>query len=124
MLLSVEKQTYNEQHTLMKRSTPMQTRTKKAAPISFNDYKHITDEIIEISEQRFENILTRRLSEFKKSLMVEQDVRFNAIDTRINSLESKFESRFESIEKRLTFLIWFLPAFTGIILAFFKLIER
>ena len=121
MLLSVEKQTYNEQHTLMKRSTPMQTRTKKAAPISFNDYKHIKDEI---SEQRFENILTRRLSEFKKSLVEEQDVRFNAIDTRINSLESKFESRFESIEKRLTFLIWFLPAFTGIILAFFKLIER
>lgn len=62
MLLSVDKQTYNEQHTLMKRSTPMQTRTKKAAPISFNDYKHIKDEI---SEQRFENILTRRLSEFK-----------------------------------------------------------
>ncbi len=99
----------------------MQTCTKKAAPISFNDYKHIKDEI---SEKRFENILTRRLSEFKKSLMEEQDVRFNAIDTRINSLESKFESRFESIEKRLTFLIWFLPAFIGIILAFFKLIER
>lgn len=123
MTLSVDKPT-DDHHMPMKRSETIQTRTKNAATISFNDYKHIKDEIIEISEQRFENLLTRRLSEFKKSLMEEQDVRFSAIDSRINSLESKFGSRFESIEKRLTFLTWFLPAFIGIILAFFKLIEK
>jgi hypothetical protein len=39
--------------------------------VMFDEYKTIKDEIIAISEQRFENILTKRLEEFRKSIISE-----------------------------------------------------
>ena len=84
----------------------MTTKAKKRTPTtSFDEYKAIKDEIIEISEQRFENILTKRLLEFKKSLISELSTEFKSID-----------NRFESIEKRITFLTWFLPVFITLLM--------
>ena len=72
-------------------------------PVSFDEYKSIKDEIIEISEQRFENILTRRLKEFKKELMNDLAPKFDAIDSRFDAIDSKFEavdSKFETVDSR------------------------
>jgi len=104
--------------------------TKKA--VSFDEYKTIKDEIIEISEQRFENILTKRLQSFKKEfkseLMGELNPRFDAIeakfDARFGAIDAKFgaiDSRFDSVEKRLSFLTWFMPVLITLILTAFKL---
>ena len=48
---------------------------KIAKAASFDEYKAIKDEIIDISELRFENILARRLKEFKNGLIQEIDDR-------------------------------------------------
>ena len=118
--------------------------TKKA--VSFDEYKTIKDEIIEISEQRFENILTKRLQSFKKEFKSELmgelnprfdameakfDARFGAIDAKFDGLDGKFDginakfgaidSRFDSVEKRLSFLTWFMPVLITLILTAFKL---
>jgi len=93
--------------------------SKKA--VSFDEYKTIKDEIIEISEQRFENILTKRLQSFKKEfksdLMSELNPRFDAIDAKFGAIDS----RFDSVEKRLSFLTWFMPVLITLILTAFKL---
>ncbi len=97
--------------------------TKKA--VSFDEYKTIKDEIIEISEQRFENILTKRLQSFKKEfkteLMSELNPRFDAIETKFDAKFSAIDHRFDSIEKRLSFLTWFMPVLITLILTAFKL---
>ncbi len=133
---------------------PSKTRKTKD-PLTFDEYKTIKDEIIEISEQRFENILTKRLKEFKVSLMEEInmridalenkfstkfdaiDSRFDAIDSRFDAIDSRFEaidsrfeaidskfdgmnSKFGSLEKRMTFLTWFLPVFMTMLMLTLK----
>ncbi len=113
----------------------MTSRTKKSKePLTFDEYKTIKDEIIEISEQRFENILTRRLKEFKVSLMEELNVKFEAINERFNAIYSRFDaidsrfdaidSKFDSLEKRMTFLTWFLPLFMTILVFLQKFIGK
>jgi hypothetical protein len=129
--------------------SPMTSRTKKTkGPLTFDEYKTIKDEIIEISEQRFENIITRRLKEFKKSLMEELNVKFDAINERFNAIYSKFDavdskfdvidsrfdaidsrfdaidSKFSSLEKRMTFLTWFLPLFMTILMFIMKYLDK
>ncbi len=112
---------------------PSKTRKTKD-PLTFDEYKTIKDEIIEISEQRFENILTKRLKEFKVSLMEEINMRidalenkfstkFDAIDSRFEAIDSKFDgmnSKFGSLEKRMTFLTWFLPVFMTMLMLTLK----
>jgi len=97
--------------------------TKKA--VSFDEYKTIKDEIIEISEQRFENILTKRLhsfkKEFKSELMGELNPRFDAIETKFDAKFGAIDHRFDSVEKRLSFLTWFMPVLITLILTAFKL---
>ncbi len=79
--------------------------TQKA--VSFDEYKTIKDEIIEISEQRFENILTKRLQSFKKEfkseLMTELVPRFDAIDIKFNAIDARFnavDARFDAVDAR------------------------
>ena len=111
--------------------------------VSFGQYKAIKDEIVRISEMRYENILTKQLTKFKKEfkteLMPELNVRFDAIDSkfdvidsRFNVIDSKFaaidqrfnafDSHMSSLEKRMTFLTWFLPILMTVLLTIFKLI--
>lgn len=86
----------------------MATKSKSTRKdVSFDEYKSIKDEIIEISEQRFENILTKRLHsfkrEFKSELMAELIPRFDAIDTRFNAIDTKFsaiDSKFNAIDSK------------------------
>ncbi len=88
--------------------------TKSKTPgktVSFDEYKTIKDEIIEISEQRFENILTRRLREFKSELMIDLAPRFDAQDARFNAMQ-----------RQLTFITWFLPFILTTVMALFKFI--
>jgi uncharacterized protein YdcH (DUF465 family) len=63
---------------------------------SFDAYKTIKDEIIEISELRFENILNKKFDafrrDFKKELMGEIDAKFEGIYARFNSMDSKFKA--------------------------------
>ncbi len=105
----------------------MPTKVKKTkGSLSFDEYKAIKDEIIEISEHRFENILTKRLKEFKNSLMEELNTKFDAMDSKFDAIDSKFnaiDSKFDSLEKRLTFITWFLPLFItllSLIMKYFK----
>jgi hypothetical protein len=60
---------------------------------TFDVYKSIKDEIIEISELRFENILTKKFDafrrDFKKELMGEIDLKFGAVDTRFDAVIAK-----------------------------------
>lgn len=116
---------------------PSKTRKTKE-PLTFDEYKTIKDEIIEISEQRFENILTKRLKEFKISLMEEINMRidtldnkfsikFDAIDSKFNAIDAKFDgmnSKFGSLEKRMTFLTWFLPVFITLLMLTLKFFEK
>ncbi len=130
---------------------PSKTRKTKE-PLTFDEYKTIKDEIIEISEQRFENILTKRLKEFKISLMEEINMRidaldnkfstkfdaidskFDAIDSKFDAIDSKFDaidarfdgmnSKFGSLEKRMTFLTWFLPVFMTLLMLTLKFFTK
>ncbi|MBN1498007.1 MAG: hypothetical protein JXA07_14635 [Spirochaetes bacterium] len=74
---------------------------------SFDVYKSIKDEIIEISEMRFENILTKKLNafrvDFKKELMDELNPRFESIDSRFDAINLKFDaidSRFSAMDSK------------------------
>ncbi len=109
---------------------PSKTRKTKES-LTFDEYKTIKDEIIEISEQRFENILTKRLKEFKASLMEEINLRIDALDnkftTKFDAIDSKFDAKFDgmnskfgSLEKRMTFLTWFLPVFMTLLMLTLK----
>ena len=101
--------------------------------ITFDEYKTVKDEIIKISEERFENLLTRRLKEFKNELMNDLKPRFDAIDAKFQAIDTKFqaidtkfqaiESRFDSLEKRLGFITWFLPVFIGLIVLVLKFVK-
>ena len=99
---------------MSKKENPMPSKARKTKEsVSFDEYKAIKDEIIEISEQRFENILTKRLKEFKSSLVGELNVKFEAMD-----------SKFDSLEKRLTFITWFLPVFMTILMLTMKFLKQ
>jgi hypothetical protein len=71
---------------------------------SFDEYKSIKDEIISISELRYENLLNRKFDEFRKSfkkeLMDELNPRFDAIDARFEAMDSKFDARFEAMDSK------------------------
>jgi len=101
----------------------MPSKTKKPTKaVSFDEYKAIKDEIIEISKHRFENILTKRLTQFKNSLMSELEPKFDAIDIRFDAMDKKSEARFDSLEKRINLLTWLLPLIISFIMAAFKFI--
>lgn len=80
---------------------------------SFDEYKTIKDEIIEISELRFENLLTKKLDqfrrEFKKELMDELTPRFGAIDSKIETLK---------------WSVWSLPLVMTVLMALFTLLLK
>ena len=108
---------------------------------SFDVYKSIKDEIIEISEMRFENIVTKKLNafrvDFKKELMDELNPRFDAIDSKFDAIDSKFDaidskfdamdSRFESMNAQFSMVkwsIWSMPVVMSVILAIFTLLLK
>ncbi|PKL37667.1 MAG: hypothetical protein CVV44_15090 [Spirochaetae bacterium HGW-Spirochaetae-1] len=114
---------------------------KSTRQVSFSDYKALKDEIIEISEQRFENILTKRLKENNRKLIDEIfarleprfdaiDAKFNAIDSRFGAVDAKFAAndtkfaaidiRFDSLEKRMTFMTWFIPIVITLVMTVLK----
>ncbi len=80
---------------------------------TFDEYKTIKDEIIEISEMWFENLLTRKLDQFRrdfnKELMDELNPRFEAID-----------SKFETIK----WSVWSLPLIMTVLMALFTLLLK
>ena len=89
------------------------TKSTAKSP-SFDEYKSIKDEIISISELRYENLLNRKFDEFRKSFKRELmdelnprfdaiDVRFDAIDVRFGAIDSKFDamdSKFNAIDSK------------------------
>jgi hypothetical protein len=86
-----------------KKKTPKSTVKRP----TFDVYKSIKDEIIEISELRFENILTKKLDkfrhDFKAELMEELNPRFEAIDTRFDAIDARFgalDSKFDAINSK------------------------
>ena len=87
---------------------------------TFDEYKTIKDEIIEISELRFENLLTKKLDhfrrDFKKELMDELNARFDAIDSKYNALDSKIET--------LKWSVWSLPIVMTVLMALFTLLLK
>ncbi len=87
---------------------------------TFDEYKTIKDEIIEISELRFENLLTKKLDQFrrdfKKDLMDELNPRFNAIDSKFDAINSKFET--------LKWSVWSLPLVMTVLMALFTLLMK
>jgi hypothetical protein len=87
---------------------------------TFDEYKTIKDEIIEISEMRFENLLTRKLGQFrhdfKKELMDELHARFDAFDSKYNALDSKIET--------LKWSVWSLPLVMTVLMALFTLLLK
>jgi hypothetical protein len=83
--------------------------------VHFADYKAIKDEIIEISEQRFENILTTRLKEFKAEIVSDIDKRFNDVDKKINDLDQKFEQKFKIV-------FWILGIFITLYIATYSIL--
>ncbi len=109
------------------------TKSTAKSP-TFDEYKSIKDEIISISEHRYENLLNRKFDEFRKSfkkeLMDELNPRFDAIDVRFGAIDSKFDamdSKFDSMNSRfsiITWSIWSLPIFMTVILAVFTLLIK
>ncbi len=116
--------------------------------ITFDEYKSLKDEIIEISEQRFEVLLNNKFNSFEVKILnlIESkfnpkfesiDSKFEVIDSKFEAMDSKFsakfdsidskfravDSRFDSLEKRLGFITWFLPAFIGIIVVVMKFVK-
>jgi hypothetical protein len=109
------------------------TKTAAKSP-TFDEYKSIKDEIISISELRYENLLNRKFDEFRKSFKKELmdelnprfeaidarfdaiDARFDAIDARFGAMDSKFnaidarfkavDSRFESMASSINIIKW------------------
>jgi hypothetical protein len=74
---------------------------------TFDEYKSIKDEIIEISELRFENILNKKFDafrrDFKKELMVELDAKFDAMNSRFDAIDSRFDaidSKFGAVDSK------------------------
>jgi len=94
---------------------------------TFDEYKTIKDEIIEISELRFENLLTKKLDQFrrdfKKELMDELNPRFDAIDSKFDAIDSKFDainSKFETLK----WSVWSLPLVMTVLMALFTLLMK
>jgi hypothetical protein len=76
---------------------------------TFDVYKSIKDEIIEISELRFENILTKKFDafrrDFKKELMGEIDFKFGAVDTRFDAVIAKIaimDSKISTMDSKIS----------------------
>jgi hypothetical protein len=97
-------------------------RPKSRKSPTFDEYKTIKDEIIEISAERYENILNKRLHEFKKDikseLMAEINPRFDAILNIMNTRFKAVDDRFDAMDKRLTLLTWLIPLLITLATAF------
>lgn len=108
---------------------------------TFDEYKTIKDEIIEISELRFENLLTKKLDQFrrdfKKDLMDEINSRFDAIDSKFSAIDSKFDaidSKFSAVDSKfgvidskietLKWSVWSLPLVMTVLMALFTLLLK
>jgi hypothetical protein len=112
---------------------------------SFDEYKSIKDEIISISELRYENLLNRKFDEFRKSfkkeLMDELNPRFDAINTKFDAIDSKFDAKFDAIDAKfkavdsrfesmassiniIKWSIWSLPFFMTAMLAVITLLLK
>jgi len=108
---------------------------------TFDEYKSIKDEIIEISEMRFENLLTRKLDQFrrdfKKELMDELNARFDAIDSKFDAIDSKFgaidskfeasDSKFKALDSKIETIkwsVWSLPLVMTMLMALFTLLLK
>ena len=91
---------------------------------TFDEYKSIKDEIIEISELRFENLLTKKLDQFrrdfKKELMDELNPRFDTIDAKFGSMDSKFTAMFGTLK----WSVWSIPLVMTVLMALFTLLLK
>ena len=85
-------------------------RPKARKSPTFDEYKTIKDEIIEISAERYENILNKRLHEFKKDIKSE--------------LMAEINPRFDAMDKRLTLLTWLIPLFITLATAIISFVAR
>lgn len=87
---------------------------------TFDEYESTKDEIIEISEMRFENLLTWKLDQFrrdfKKELMDELNARFDAFDLKFGAIDSKIET--------IKWSVWSLPLVMTVLMALFTLLLK
>ncbi|OHD68324.1 MAG: hypothetical protein A2W19_17150 [Spirochaetes bacterium RBG_16_49_21] len=94
---------------------------------SFDEYKSIKDEIIEISELRFENLLTKKLDQFrrdfKKELMDEINARFDGNNAKFDAINSRFGSIDSKIET-LKWSVWSLPLVMTVLMALFTILLK
>lgn len=72
-------------------------RPKARKSPTFDEYKTIKDEIIEISAERYENILNKRLHEFKKDIKSEL---MTVINPRFDAMLNIMNARFEAVDAR------------------------
>ncbi|MCP4135753.1 MAG: hypothetical protein GY754_32595 [bacterium] len=84
------------------KKTSKTPRAPKNKEVPFDRYKAIKDEIIDVSEHRYENILVARFKEFKTSLITEVlEPRFKEIDSRFNFLDSKFDTKIGALDTKI-----------------------
>ncbi|MCP4135752.1 MAG: hypothetical protein GY754_32590, partial [bacterium] len=70
--------------------------------VPFDRYKAIKDEIIDVSEHRYENILVARFKEFKTSLITEVlEPRFKEINTKIGALDAKIDTKIGALDAKI-----------------------
>ncbi len=84
--------------------------------ITFDEYKSVKDEIIEISEKRFEVLLNKKFELFETKIL-------NLMESKLNPKFEAIDSKFESLEKQMGFIKWFLPAFIGIMMIILKFVK-
>lgn len=85
---------------------------------TFDEYKSMKDEIVAVSVERFENILNKKLNEFRTDIekkldesmdnklipiyakLKSHDEQFERIDRRFDDMEEKCNARFDAIDAR------------------------
>lgn len=85
---------------------------QKQKNISFSQYKALKDDIIEISEQKFEN----RLNQLEKRII-------DSIETKIDIKISPLKTNIDSLRSEMRWLIGILFAVLTIIMTLFKFLK-
>ena len=89
----------------------------------FHEYKEIKDEIVEISEQRFENILTTRLNENRTELEKKIDSQRTEMKTEINSFRTETKTEINSLRTEMRWMIDLLFILMSIIMTVLNLLH-
>ncbi len=92
------------------------TTIRKPMKKSFDEYKAIKDEIIEISEQRFKNILHIELAVFGKELRSE-------LKEEMNIIRTELKEEINSVRTELRWLIGLMFIVLTIIMTIFKFLN-